>query len=82
MRLKINLRNSAIDEKNHLFYTALTVIVRFIPFILFKFTPFIPPQYIYECNIDDSRHPFMKNKPLHSPIARDNSIKACKINEL
>ena len=79
MRLKINLRNSAIDDKNHLFYTALTTIVRFIPFILFKFTP---PQYICECNINDSRHPFMKNKPLHSPIARDNGLKMCKINEL
>ena len=63
MRLKINLRNSAIDEKTHLFYTALTTIVRFIPFILFKFTP---PQYA-DAIIDDSRHPFMQNKPLYSP---------------
>ena len=53
MRLKINLRNSAIDETTHLFYTALTTIVRVIPFILFKFTP---PKYIFDANIDDSRH--------------------------
>ena len=62
-RLKINLINSAIDDKNHLFYTALTTIVRVIPFILFKFTP---PQYA-DANIDHSRHPFMQNKPLYSP---------------
>ena len=36
MRLHINLRNSSINEKNHLFYAALTTIVRFIPFILFE----------------------------------------------
>ena len=64
MRLKINLRNSAIDEKTHSFFTALTTIVRFLPFILFKFTP---PLYVSNANIDDSRHPFMQNKPLYSP---------------
>ena len=80
MRLKMNLRNSAIDEKNHLFYAALTTIVRFIPFILFKI--YWTTLYIWWWYWWYSTSFHAKYKTIYSPIARDSSLKACKINEL